>query len=83
MESEKIIAELGGPSEVARLCEVAPQAVSQWFGIDPRTGEQRKIPKPRLMYLKAIRPDVFARVQEAQTAAGGAPAATPAETPST
>jgi hypothetical protein len=70
MESEKIIAELGGPSEVARLCEVAPQAVSQWFGVDPKTGEQRKIPKPRLMYLKAIRPDVFARLMDDQAATG-------------
>ncbi len=63
MESEKIIAELGGPSEVARLCEVAPQAVSQWFGTDPKTGERRDIPKARLMFLRAIRPDVFAREQ--------------------
>lgn len=59
MDSEKIIADLGGPSEVARLCEVEPQAVSQWFGVDKKTGEKRNIPKARLMYLKVIRPDVF------------------------
>ena len=60
MDHEKIIAALGGTSEVAKLCECTPQAVSQWFGIDPETGEQREIPKARLMYLKAVRPDVFA-----------------------
>jgi hypothetical protein len=59
MDHEKIIAALGGTSEVAKLCECTPQAVSQWFGIDPETGEQREIPKARLMYLKAVRPDVF------------------------
>ncbi len=59
MDYEKIIYDLGGPSEVARLCEVAPQAVSQWFGVDPGTGEKRVIPKARLMFLKAVRPDVF------------------------
>lgn len=72
MDSEKIIAELGGPSEVARLCEVAPQAVSQWLGVDPRTGEKRGIPKARLMFLRAIRPDVFARAELIGTP--GAPA---------
>ena len=64
MDYEKIIADLGGPSEVARLCEVEPQAVSQWFGLNPKTGEPRSIPKARLMYLKAIRPDVFATPAE-------------------
>lgn len=59
MDYEKIIYDLGGPSEVARLCEVAPQAVSQWFGVDPGTGEKRAIPKARLMFLKAVRPEVF------------------------
>lgn len=59
MDYEKIILELGGASEVSRLCEVTPQAVSQWFGINPETGEKREIPKARLMFLKAVRPDVF------------------------
>ncbi len=59
MDYEKIIYDLGGTSEVARLCEVEPQAVSQWFGTDPKTGKSREIPKARLMYLKVLRPDVF------------------------
>lgn len=59
MDSETIINKLGGPTEVARLCECTPQAVSQWFGADPDTGELRKIPKARLMYLKAVKPEAF------------------------
>lgn len=46
-----IIDSLGGTSEVARLCGVQPQAVSQW-----RTDG---IPSSRLMYLRLLRPDVF------------------------
>ena len=59
MNHEKIIAAFGGTSEVARLCECTPQAVSQWFGVDPKTGETRIIPKSRFMFLKVIRPDLF------------------------
>jgi hypothetical protein len=59
MDSAIIIEKLGGPSEVATLCECSPQAVSQWFGIDPDTGKERQIPNARLLYLKAIRPEVF------------------------
>jgi hypothetical protein len=59
MDSEKIIEKFGGPSELARLCECTPQAVSQWSGTDPDTGVQREIPNARLLYLKAIRPDIF------------------------
>ncbi|MGN8004342.1 hypothetical protein ACTJKQ_14260 [Acidovorax sp. 22279] len=71
MDHEKIIAALGGTSEVARMCECTPQAVSQWFGVDPDTGKRREIPNARLMYLKVIRPDVFAQstATEAQEAA--------------
>jgi hypothetical protein len=60
MDSAIIIEKLGGPSEVAALCECSPQAVSQWFGIDPETGKSRQIPNARLLYLKVVRPDVFA-----------------------
>lgn len=49
--SSQIIDELGGTQSVADLCEVKPPAVSQW-----RT---EGIPRARLMYLRAIRPDVF------------------------
>lgn len=54
MDANKIIDALGGTVEVSRLCEVTDGAVSQW-----RTAG---IPKPRLMYLKLLRPDVFAAV---------------------
>lgn len=46
-----IINTLGGTNEVARICEVSAQAVSQW--------REDGIPKARLMFLRAIRPDVF------------------------
>lgn len=72
MDYEKIISSLGGPSEVARICEVAPQAVSQWFGADPQTGEKRVIPKARLMFLKVVRPDVFQNAAPAATQTDGA-----------
>ena len=49
--ASEIIDELGGTAEVARLCEVQPPAVSQW--------RECGIPKARLMYLRAIRPEVF------------------------
>lgn len=59
MTSDEIIARLGGPTAVAKLCECTPQAVCQWIGLDEE-GNQREIPKARLMYLKAVRPDAFA-----------------------
>lgn len=46
-----IIDRLGGTSEVARLCEIEPPSVSDW--------RKYGIPKGRLLYLKAVRPDVF------------------------
>lgn len=54
MDPNKIIDGLGGTAEVARLCEVSAQAVSQW-----RTDG---IPKARLMYLRAVRPAVFRQI---------------------
>lgn len=51
MNTEQIIEALGGTAEVARLCEVKMPSVSEW----KKTG----IPRARLMYLQAIRPDVF------------------------
>lgn len=50
----QIIDALGGTSEVARLCEVTPGAVSQW--------KTEGIPKPRLMFLRLARPKVFRRL---------------------
>ena len=58
MTSDQIIERLGGTSEVGRLCDCTPQAVSQWMGLDA-SGDQREIPKARLMYLKLLRPEVF------------------------
>ena len=63
MNSKQIIEKLGGSTAVASLCETTPQAVSQWFGIDPKTGEEREIPKARLMYLQAVRPKVFRQLK--------------------
>jgi hypothetical protein len=51
MNANEIIDALGGTSEVSKLCEVTTGAVSQW-----RTDG---IPSARLMYLQAVRPDVF------------------------
>jgi len=54
----EVIDALGGTTEVARLCDVEPQAVSQW--------RHRGIPPARLMYLRLLRPDVFAEGSEAE-----------------
>ncbi|HET9701157.1 MAG TPA: Cro/CI family transcriptional regulator [Burkholderiales bacterium] len=51
MVADTIIDRLGGTGEVAKLCEVSPAAVSQW--------RHDGIPKARMMYLRAVRPDVF------------------------
>ena len=57
-----LIDALGGTTSVADLCEVEPQAVSQW--------RKNGIPHSRLMYLKLLRPDVFgAPVTKAKKAA--------------
>jgi hypothetical protein len=68
MNSDEIIARLGGTVAVARLCDCSPQAVSQWLGCDS-DGKQREIPKARLMYLKAVRPEVFIERRGARTKA--------------
>ncbi|MEO8391194.1 hypothetical protein [Polaromonas sp.] len=80
IDDEQIINDLGGPSEVARLCETSPQAVSQWYGLHPKTKEPRHIPNSRLMFLKLVRPNVFAGYEQAtpaeqpaSTAAAAAP----------
>lgn len=48
-----IIDAFGGASEMARIFDITPQAVSQW-----RTSG---IPNARLMYLRLLRPDVFGK----------------------
>lgn len=56
MDTNSIIDALGGTVAVARLCDTSPSAVSQW--------RQSGIPKPRLMYLRVVRPDVFEQQQD-------------------
>jgi hypothetical protein len=72
INSTAIIDALGGTVAVAKLCDVKPQAVSQWFGTDPQSGGEREIPRARLMYLKVVRPEVFTRLEaEAKAVSGG------------
>jgi hypothetical protein len=54
---DEIIDALGGTSEVAKLCKVTDAAVSQWR----RAG----IPRPRMMFIEVIRPDLFVSPAEA------------------
>lgn len=56
MKDSELIDKLGGTAAVAELCEVTLSAVSQW-----RT---EGIPKARLMFLKAVRPEIFIAVTE-------------------
>lgn len=58
-----LIDTLGGTAEVARLCDVSMQAVSNW--------RQHGIPKPRRMYLAAVRPAAFAVLPIETTDAAG------------
>jgi hypothetical protein len=51
MTHSEIIDALGGTSKVAELCEVTTGAVSQW--------RDDVIPRARLLFFKAIRPDLF------------------------
>ena len=46
-----VIEALGGPTAVAKLCDVTVQAVSQW--------KDSGIPKARRQYLAILRPDLF------------------------
>jgi hypothetical protein len=52
MDANKIIDALGGTSAVSEICQVTTGAVSQW--------RNDGIPAARLMFLKLLRPDVFA-----------------------
>jgi hypothetical protein len=54
-----VIDRLGGTSETARICEVAPASVSEW--------RKNGIPQARLMFLKLARPDVFADLHDSET----------------
>lgn len=61
MDANKIIDALGGTNEVARVCEVTAQAVSQW--------RDDGIPKARLMFLRLKRPDIFEKQKPKKEAA--------------
>ncbi|MDA8254401.1 MAG: hypothetical protein M0Z99_01970 [Betaproteobacteria bacterium] len=50
--ASEIIERLGGTNAVARLCQVKPPSVSEW--------KTNGIPRARLMFLQAVRPDAFA-----------------------
>lgn len=50
-EANRLIDALGGTNKAATLCETSESAVSQW-----RTNG---IPAPRLMFIKAVRPELF------------------------
>ena len=52
---QRIIDALGGTSETARLFGIAAASVSEW--------RKEGIPKSRLMYLKVVRPDLFASAE--------------------
>lgn len=52
MDNNKIIDDLGGTNAVAEICNVTKGAVSQW--------RKEGIPDSRLMYLKLLRPEIFA-----------------------
>ena len=58
-----VIDALGGTTATAKICEVEPQAVSQW--------RASGIPRARLMYLKLAHPKAFrlARKSKQATAA--------------
>lgn len=51
----EIIDALGGTHKVAQLCEVTMPSVSDW--------RKDGIPKARLMFLRAIRPEVFEKTE--------------------
>ena len=55
LTTDQIIDALGGTSETARLFGIAAASVSEW--------RKEGIPKSRLMYLKVVRPDLFASAE--------------------
>jgi hypothetical protein len=51
MDYCKAIERLGGTRASARFFEVTPAAITQW--------KRKGIPRARLMYLRAVRPDIY------------------------
>ena len=64
MDPKQIIDDLGGTSKVAELCDITPQAVSQW--------KEKGIPKPWSKFLALMHPAVFAPRAALAAAADGA-----------
>lgn len=64
MNDSDLIDKLGGPTVVAKLLEVTPQAVSQW--------RDKGIPRARMMYLRLVRPDLFQSDPDMAEPAGNA-----------
>jgi hypothetical protein len=67
MDPAIIIKRLGGTGAVARLFNIKPSSVSEWMQLT-ESGEPRGIPKARLHFIKIVRPDVLAPVDDAGTA---------------
>lgn len=59
MDPNKIIDALGGTAAVARMCEITQPSVSEW--------RKQGIPRARLLFFRAIRPDLF-RVDQHEAA---------------
>jgi len=60
---QQIVSDLGGATAVATLCGgISSQAVSNWIA-------ENHIPQAREIYLRAVRPDVFADMPEQKAAA--------------
>lgn len=55
-EANEVIELLGGTTKTAVLCEISPQAVSQW--------RENGIPKAQRKFLRAERPDIFKRIDQ-------------------
>ena len=60
-----LIDALGGTVSTAALCEVSPQAVTQW--------RRKGIPRARRKYLQLLRPEVFGSEQPASELSGAQP----------
>lgn len=55
MDTNLVIARLGGTAAVAEMCGVKPPSVSEW--------RKNGIPHARIMYLRLLRPEVFEEEQ--------------------
>ncbi len=62
MDANKLIDDLGGTTKTAELCEVTVGAVSQWRSAN-------RVPRARLMFLRALRPDLFVSTEQTKEAA--------------